>query len=194
MVSLLGSVFLCVCYIVNVYFFDELVVEFLWIESLSYCFGGYTVFFLGAYGHIADTTSLKSRTIRIAVMDGLSAVGETIGNFINVYIYAQLGYYGNFGFAAACFLLGMIIVQLKVHNKEEGKTTDRKVRVFDWKNMLKSFKVLTKARPNNLRHIVIILVLCYEIGLFCFGGITHVDLLYLRRKFDFRDENALVRT
>ena len=37
MVSLLGSVFLCVCYIVNVYFFDELV-EFLWIESLSYCF------------------------------------------------------------------------------------------------------------------------------------------------------------
>ena len=133
MVSLLGSVFLCVCYIVNVYFFDELVVEFLWIESLSYCFGGYTVFFLGAYGHIADTTSLKSRTIRIAVMDGLSAVGETIGNFINVYIYAQLGYYGNFSFAAACFLLGMIIVQLKVHNKEEGKATDRKVRVFDWK-------------------------------------------------------------
>ena len=58
-------------------------------------------------------------------MDGLSAVGETICNFINVYIYAELGYYGNFGSAAACFLLGIIIVHLKVHNKDGGNAKDR---------------------------------------------------------------------
>ena len=66
-------------------------------------FGGYALLFLGAYGYIADTTSVKTRTIRIAIMDGMFSVAETIGSFINSYIYAALGYYGSFGIASGCY-------------------------------------------------------------------------------------------
>ena len=191
-IPLLGSVLLCICFMVNVYFFDALVVEFLWLESISYYFGGYILFFVGAYGYIADTTSLKSRTIRIAVMDGLFSVAETIGNLINVYIYAALGYYGNFGCASLCFLLGVVIVLFTVGNKGDSNDKEEKTKVFDMKTALESFKVLSKARPKNMRHIVIIMFICYEIGNFCFKGFTNVDYLYLRRKFEWRDETSLV--
>ena len=125
-------------------------------------------------------------------MDGLFAVAEGIGNFVNVYIYAELGYYGNFGCASACFLCGMVIVHFRVHNKRMVTEKKNKVRIFYWKNVVESFKVLFKARANNMRHIVIILFICIEIGMFGFNGLTHVDYLHLRRKCDFTDENALV--
>merc|ERR1719186_2300147 len=91
----LGYIVYCITFVVNVYFFDELVVEFLWLEALCSFSGGPVLFFLGAYGYIADTTSAKSRTLRIAVMDGMLVVGEMIGSFINGYIFASFGYYAS---------------------------------------------------------------------------------------------------
>ena len=192
MLPFLGYVLYCVTLIVNVYFFDELVVEFLWLETISSFFGGYALLYLGAYGYIADTSSLKSRTIRIAVMDGMSSVSETIGSYINGYLYAELGYYGSFGFASACFLLGLVIVFFTVHNKRDTENKETKTNVLDLKNVLESFKVLSKPRAENLRHIVIILVICFQVGMFS-GGTYYIDYLYVRKKFDWTDENTLVR-
>ena len=84
-ISLIGFILLCFCFISNVYFFYELVVEFLWIESVTYYFGGYSIH--GAFGYIADTSSVKSRTIRLAIVEGLFSNAETAENFINVYLY-----------------------------------------------------------------------------------------------------------
>ena len=193
MLPFLGYFLNCVSFIVNIYFFDELVVEFLWLESLASFFGGNTLLFLGAYGFIADTTSVKSRTIRIAIMDAMFSIAETIGSFINSYIYAALGYYGNFGIASGCYLLGILIVFLTVKNRKSPEHKGTNVKILDFKNVAESFKVLSKQRPQSMRHIVIILVLCFQIGMFAFGGASYVDYLYVRRKFDFTDENTLVR-
>ena len=77
-----------------------------------------------------------------------------------VYLYSSFksfgrnsGYYGNFGTAAALFLLAIGIAQMKIRDKKEKKK--EKVRVFDWRNVVESFKVLGKKRPNNIMHIVI---------------------------------------
>ena len=192
MLPFVGYFLNCVSFIVNIYFFDELVVEFLWFESLASFFGGYALMFLGAYGYIADTTSVKTRTIRIAIMDGMFSVAETIGSFINSYIYAALGYYGSFGIASGCYLLGLLIVFFTVKNRKNPEHKGTQVKVLDFKNVAESFKVLTKQRQESMRHIVIILVLCFQIGMFGFGGAAYVDYLYVRRKFDFTDENTLV--
>ena len=123
----LGMFLYCIAFIVNVYFFDELVVEFLWFESITSYFGGYVMFFLGAYGYIADTTSVKSRTVRLAIMDGMFAVAETIGSYINPYLYAEFGYYGNFGCALVFNILGLLIAYLTVqNNKITTKKHDKK--------------------------------------------------------------------
>ena len=72
-----------------------------------------------------------------------------------VYLYSSFksfgrnsGYYGNFGTAAALFLLAIGIAQMKIRDKKEKKK--EKVRVFDWRNVVESFKVLVKKRPNKL--------------------------------------------
>ena len=193
MLPFFGYFLNCVSFIVNIYFFDELVVEFLWLESLASFFGGYALQFLGAYGYIADTTSAKSRTIRIAIMDAMLSVGETIGSFINSYVFAALGYYGSFGIASGCFLLGLLIVFLTVKDKQNLQNKGTNNNILDFKNFAESFQVLSKQRPESMRHIVIILVLCIQIGMFGFGGANYVDYLYVRRKFEFTDENTLVR-
>ena len=38
------------------------------------------------------------------------------------------------------------------------------------------------------------ILICYEVSMFCFNGLTHMDYLYMRRKFDFPDENDLVKS
>ena len=57
----------CVVFLVNVYFFNELYVEFLWFEAVSACFGSWTLFFIGCYGYLADTTSPESRYFECAL-------------------------------------------------------------------------------------------------------------------------------
>ena len=183
----------CITFVVNVYFFDELVVEFLWLEALCSFSGGPVLLFLGAYGYIADTTSAKSRTFRIAVMDGMLVVGEMIGSFINGYIFASFGYYGSFGSALACYTLAFLIVLFTVKNIRIGQQKENKNGVFNMKNVLESFKVLTKKRAGSMRHIVIILVICFQLSSFSWHGTSSVDYLYVRRKFDWSDQNILVR-
>merc|ERR1711892_912944 len=192
MLPLIGESISTLSYIVNVYFFDELVVEFLWFDAISSYFGGWTLVYIGAYGYIADTTSMKSRTVRIAVTDGTAAVTRTVGNFINPYIYAALGYYGSFGLGAACHLLAGIVAFFTIKNRKNPDYEGSKTKLFDLKNVLESFKVLTKPRPENMRHIVIILVVCFQIMMLGLSGAYSVEYLYIRRKFDFSDENTLI--
>ena len=189
----LGYLLYCITFILNVYFFDQLVVEFLWLESISSFFGGWVMFVLGAYGHIADTSSVKSRTLRIAIMDGMFSVAETFGSYVNGYVYAGLGYYGSFGCASACFLLGLLIVLFTVQNKKISEEKETNNSFFDVKNVLESLKVLTKPRPEHMRHIVILLIVSFQIWSFSSNGTSYIDYLYVRRKFYWSDEITLVK-
>ena len=121
MLPIIGESISTLSYIVNVYFFDQLVVEFLWLDSISSYCGGWTLVYIGAYGYIADTTSLQSRTVRIAVTDGTAAATRTVGNFINPYIYAAFGYYGSFGLGAACHLLAGACCFLYYQKQKESR-------------------------------------------------------------------------
>ena len=189
----LGYILYCITFVVNVYFFDELKVEFLCLESLCSFSGGNIMLFLGAYGYICDTSSPKSRTFRIAVMDGMLAAGGTIGGFVNGYIFASLGYYGSFGSALTCYTLAFGIVFFKLQNIKIYQEKETNNPVFDMKNVSESFKVLTKRRPESMRHIVIILVVCFQISSFSwYGTYGPTDYLCVRRKFDWSDENILV--
>ena len=55
----------------NVKFFKQLSVEYIWLESITALFGGWVVFLLGVYSYVTDTSSIADRTIRVAVADGL---------------------------------------------------------------------------------------------------------------------------
>jgi len=193
MLPYFGYFLVCVSMIANVYFFDELYVEFMWLENVSAIFGSWVIFFIGCYGYMADTTSPESRTIRIAIMDGCFFAMDIIGNYINGPIYKRFDYYGSFGAGAICYALGFLIVLLtfKDPKKKNGEpTTETKGRsVVSLQDLANSFKVLTKPREGGMRHIVVLLYACFTCGSLTYTG---VDFLYFRRKFNFSDEEELI--
>jgi len=192
LLPLIGKSVSVLTYLVNIYFFDELVVEFLWLETFSSYFGGWTLIYVGAYGYIADTTSEKSRTLRIVVMDGVGSVAETIGGVLNGYLFAALGFYGSFGASLACYILAVTVTFFLVQNRKAALEAEKKPRILSFRNVLDAFKVLFKPRPGSLRHIIIILVICFQLNMFAGMGAWTIDYLYVRRKFDWNDEGTIV--
>ena len=61
LVPYVGYFLFCIVMLVNTYFFDQLVVEFLWFENISALCGSYVIFLIGCYGFLADTTSPDTR-------------------------------------------------------------------------------------------------------------------------------------
>ena len=178
----LGFLLVCLSMIVNVYFFRELYVEFLWLENLSAFFGSYVIFLIGCYGFLADTTDQESRTIRIAVMDGCIFSTNILGNYINGPVYKKFDYFGSFAGGAVCFALGFCLVglffkepkrQKENTEKEEKNSSD----ICSLTNLTNSFGVLVKQRQGSLRHIVILLYVCFTVGNLSFTG---MDFLFFR--------------
>jgi len=115
---------------------------------------------------------------------------------VNGYIFSYFGYYGNFGFGLGCFLCGFFLVLLTFDgtNKCATEENGKKASVYSWRNVVDSFKVLTKPRIGNLRHIVVLLVCCFQIWSVVANGMWYIEYFYIRRKFgeNFSDQNNLV--
>ena len=74
-----GYIVINLIFLINVIYFDELVVEFLMVEVIQYWPGGYMVLFMGSYSLIADHSSTSSRTTRIAIFDFIFLGAMSIG-------------------------------------------------------------------------------------------------------------------
>lgn len=187
-----GNCLTCLGFLVNVYFFDQLYVEFLWIgEVVGAMFGYWVIFFLGVYGYVADNTSVESRTLRISIADGCYYAMASMGNYVNGLVYKRFSYYGNFGFALLAFAAGFLLAmfQLKETKKDQSKDEKEEKGLVSLENLTNSFKVLVKRREGSLRHIVILLVAAFMCGML---GYTRMDYLYLRRKFTWENDGEMV--
>ena len=76
---LTGYILINVCFLINVIYFDELVVEYMMVEVLQYWPGGYMVLFMGSYSLITDHSSRSSRTTRIAIFDFIFLGAMSVG-------------------------------------------------------------------------------------------------------------------
>lgn len=79
--------------IFNVIFFEEMAPEWLMLEMIKYFLGGPTVVWLGIYSYLTDISSHKTRTMRIALIDGVLFIAMAIGQAIGGIIYTTFGYF-----------------------------------------------------------------------------------------------------
>ena len=66
---LTGYIAYNIWFLINVVYFEELVVEYLMLEVFQYWPGGYMCLFMGSYSIISDHSTKTSRTMRIAIFD-----------------------------------------------------------------------------------------------------------------------------
>ena len=82
-------------YVINTYL-NYLPGEFILLASIGSIFGGFTAFLIGMYSYIADVSSGRSRTSRIALVDLFMFLGFPFGTFISGPLFKYGGYYAVF--------------------------------------------------------------------------------------------------
>ena len=100
---MIGTILTQVIYIVNTYL-SFLRAEYILLTSIGSLFGGFTGFLIGVYSYIADVSSGRSRTSRIALLDLFVFMGFPVGTFISGPVFKYGGYYTIFGLVSGMYL------------------------------------------------------------------------------------------
>ena len=183
-VSHIGFLFTLSVYIVNVYYFDQLVVEWMWLEALGALGGFYMTFWLGVYSYVSDKSTEGTRTIRIALCDAIFSSSLATGNQINGIIFERLDYYGNFGITLGlfAFIIVYTVVVLDDKEKEAGeKEEDESKNPFSMELLKESFGVAFRKRRHSMRHILVILIASYGVAMLVYQGVGSIEYLFIRK-------------
>ena len=197
----------------NAHFWYELKAEYLLFECLQDCTGGYVCFFLGCYSYISDISDKRTRTRRLAFLDGLFPIGFLAGMALSGFVQGSLGYLGNFGIAMGCAVAAMIWAMLFLKDSRtmrptevEREGTEMKEDVansgekgcwnrfflstmFDVKNIKRAIRVTFKRRAYNVRPYLLILAFVFVMEIFMTNGKGPTSYLYYREDLHYQNSN-----
>lgn len=156
-------------FLVSVYFFMELPVEFnCFFEAVPPAItGGWFVMFMGIFSYISGVSSVETRTLRIGAVNIFFNVSITIGIAMSGILYNKIGFYGVFSLGLCMYITGLVYALFRV--KEEGVKAaaddDEKRKeigfckdFFDLKHVKDTFRVVFKKGKRNRRKRVCILM------------------------------------
>jgi len=122
-------------------------------------FGGYTTLMLGTYSYLAATTSIQSRTSRIALLHVLSSAGFTSGYFLSPYVYQSWGFYGTFGTTIVLLIVSILSVLLFIKEPQVEDENQRSLSENPLESIQKAAASILKRRPGNGRRVILLLLL-----------------------------------
>lgn len=210
MFSCLGYIFNNGVFIINTVWFYELKAEYLLFECLQDCTGGYVCFFLGCYAYISDISTSKTRTRRLAFLDGLFPIGFFTGMSISGYLKDAYGFTATFGlsivFTIATILYTWWFVRDSrtmrprevVEELEQRRAMNSTVnsppkstlnKIFDVENLKQGFHTMFKKREHGVRPYLILLAGIFVMEIFMINGKGPTMYLFLRKELGY-DEKA----
>eukprot|EP00096_Caligus_rogercresseyi_P009399 TRINITY_DN3188_c0_g1_i2.p1 TRINITY_DN3188_c0_g1~~TRINITY_DN3188_c0_g1_i2.p1 ORF type:complete len:479 (-),score=76.45 TRINITY_DN3188_c0_g1_i2:14-1450(-) len=198
--SSFGYVFNNAVYLLNTVFFYELKAEYLLFECFQDCTGGYVAFFFACHSYITDITDEKSRTRRMAYLDGIFPIGFLLGLGLSGILKKKYGFVYCFSAAivsSACSILYVIFVIKEKKKKDtgDGETASEEpppkkesiFKMFQFKNVKTGLRATFRKRENGLRKYLLLLILAFLLELFLYGGRGSVFFLYFRKKFKWTE-------
>ncbi|KAL0892463.1 hypothetical protein ABMA27_015572 [Loxostege sticticalis] len=166
---IVGHILVCINNIFNVFFFNQLNLEYLifseaLLDGLS---GGMCVLSLTVFSFISAITSEKDRTFRIGMANlGLMA-GLPIGTAVSGVLLKNWGYYGAYGTGLCIHFFNLMynIIVLKdpkrttEHKKHDKQGAGHFFRTFfDLSNIKETIRVVFKNGPNRRRLRICVLL------------------------------------
>jgi len=155
-----GGLWCQLVYMLNVYY-PSARAEYIMFTNLYSLFGGYTAQMLAVYTFIAETTSQSTRTSRIAVLNVLSSIGYTSGNFLSPYVYRSWGFYGTFGTTLVISVISMLFLLIFIKEPERIQTEpeDRMLEpVRPLTSVTEAARSVLKKRPGQKRKLILLLL------------------------------------
>jgi len=164
---------------------------YLLFTAVGGLFGGFVCLLIGVFSYISDITSVRTRTSRVALLDFCFFGGVPVGTFASAYVFKYFGYLGIFGTVAVCNLLSCLYIIFfipeTVTNQDGGPITRNYMSVINIEHAKQVFSTTFRPRPNCLRRVILLLILCmlFNITVFSDGNIFY---LYTRKEFYWTEQ------
>lgn len=112
MLPVIGEIFQNISNILNVTFFYQLRVEYLYFLDAFFgaAAGGWSLLYLAIFSYIADITTNENRTHRLGIVSFCTYVGMPIGLALSGVILSNFGYYAIYGIALTMHLLNLLYI------------------------------------------------------------------------------------
>jgi MFS transporter, PCFT/HCP family, solute carrier family 46 (folate transporter), member 1 len=197
MLPIIGYFISAIGGIINYAFLESLPLEFFFVDSIPYFFGGLIVYYLGQYGYGASVTEPDERAHRIARLDASEYIATLIGTLLSPIISEHVGYYGNYGLFAGLALTAIGYLQLFVKEPVDRKRIEEEAANSE--NSPKQFGVLytflvqplidmkeliCKKRTTLLWFLIVIQLLIYCTYIFVLNAYTSLLYLFMLIQFD----------
>lgn len=186
-IPVIGDMCSTIGFLISVYFFMELPVEFnCFFEAVPPAIaGGWFVMFMGIFSYISGVSSVETRTLRIGAVNIFFNISITVGIAMSGILYNKIGFYGVFGLGLCMYVIGLTYALCRV--REEGvKIDDDKKQIgfckdfFDLNHVKETFQVVfKKGKRNRRKRVCIIMILVMVIIGPVHGKWNIVSYLYI---------------
>lgn len=189
-IPIIGDMCSTIGFLISVYFFIELPVEFnCFFEAVPPAItGGWFVMFMGIFSYISGISSRETRTMRIGAVNIFFNVSITVGIAMSGILYKKIGFYGVFGLGFCMHLIGLTYALCLVKEKINKTDTDDEKKIhkgfckdfFDLQHVKDTFKVVFKKGKRNRRmRICILMILVMVIIGPVHGKFAYITYVYI---------------
>ncbi len=159
-------------------------------------FGGWVTMFMACTSYLSASTDVKSRTTRIAVLEGICSVTSAVAGLLSGIILDKTSFLFVFLLTVGIHVLALLytFIFVKELNEDKNDRIDRPSEIQKklyprtvLRMIAATFKTATKKRKHNLRRQLGMVLLCMFTSFIGYAGES--DVLY-EQKCEFGPDNS----
>lgn len=179
---IIGIFFCSIVYLINALYVNISLSYILLAPLINSLFGGFTSLIMGIYSYVGHTTQVKSRTIRMGILEAMTFFSGTLGVILVGTLLDHFGFVTVFAvvFTLTCFALvyTIFVIEDIVPEKVSSKVSIFR-QVFSKEGCRDFVMVFRRTREGNQNAILILGTLIICILMFITAGDIDLSLLYL---------------
>ena len=159
---LIGQFFCGIIYLINAHYI-HISLGYLLIGALvSGLFGGFTSLIMGIYSYLSHTTELKSRTIRMGILESMTFFAATLGVLLVGVILDNFGYIAVFGIIFALSSIVMLYTIFVLEDITPETDSTNQTHICSTKRCKHFLQFFCKSRGGNKNLILLLgtLIIC----------------------------------
>lgn len=180
LMPIVGEFLTSVGLILCTYFFYELPMEVAGLTEAIFpaMTGGWMTMFMAVFSYVADITTIKTRTLRIGVVNVFCSVGIPIGTALSGILYRELGSYGVYTISSMLYMFSFMYGLFAVRESGKKKEMEKEAKVdpnqsegclkkfFDLHHIKEAFAVAFKddGHSRRLRIVLLMVVVVVVMG------------------------------
>lgn len=121
LLPIIGEFLTSIGLILCTYFFYELPMEVAGVTEALFpaLTGGWMTMFMAIFSYIGDVTTIKTRTLRIGVVNVFTSIGIPIGTALSGVLYKQIGYYGVFSLSGSMYVFSFFYGYFRIRETKK---------------------------------------------------------------------------